>query len=305
MRDLFRFVPRCLLASLLLLPLGEPQGSQAAVTDFQACTYISTRGETFNYRLFVPLNYDPHVHYPMILLLHGGGESGTDNVKQVSNSYADRVVAHTKQAKYAAFVLAPQNSPSDDAWYGPEGGSPQWGGQTPEIPDGRPMRITKELLPGLLTTFSIDQQRMYITGISDGGVGTWDQIARDPWRWAAAVPIAGYGPPSRAPRVKDIPVWAFMGQNDGVFDPSYVRNYIQAINNLGGNALYTEYPGRGHEAYVWNTTYDNAAMWDWMFTQVKPVPEPGAIALLVAGLPGLAILWRRGRGKNYSSERGK
>ena len=167
---------RLTLAALFITPALPAFG---LASDFQARTFISSKAKPSTTASSSLSTTTPPGEYPMILLLHGGGQTGTDNYSQVNNSYADRVVAHTKLDKYAAFVLVPQNNSTDHAWY-PQGGSPQWGGQTPEIPDGRPLRITKELMPTLFNQYSIDTSRLYITGISDGGVGTWDQIARDP-----------------------------------------------------------------------------------------------------------------------------
>ena len=118
----------------------------------------------------------------------------------------------------------------------------------------------------------IDARRLYITGLSNGGYGTWDAIERWPDYFAAAAPIAGAGDPSKAAVLKDMPIWAFHGSADTVIPVSGSRDMIAAIEAAGGHPRYTEFPGAGHG--VWGYVYslnDSSErvtnFFPWLFSQ--------------------------------------
>jgi predicted peptidase len=128
-----------------------------------------------------------------------------------------------------------------------------------------PLRLTMEAIAALEKQFSIDPARIYVTGLSMGGYGSWDAIARYPDRFAAAAPICGGGDPAQAGRFAQLPVWAFHGGKDGVVKPQRSREMVEAIKAAGGTPKYTEYPDAGHDS--WTATYKDPEFFAWLFAQ--------------------------------------
>ncbi|HOT89591.1 MAG TPA: prolyl oligopeptidase family serine peptidase, partial [Bacteroidales bacterium] len=122
-----------------------------------------------------------------------------------------------------------------------------------------------KLIDSLNKNLNIGPKRIYITGISMGGFGTWDAISRWPKKFAAAVPVCGGADTSKADIIKDIPIWAFHGEKDQVVLTSRSRNMIQALKKAGGNPKYTEYPELGHN--IWGNVYTNQELFIWLFSQ--------------------------------------
>lgn len=216
------------------------------------------------YRLWVPKDYDAAKQYPLIVYLHGAGERGTDNQNHINGNGAPKLVSDEVQGKTPCFVLAPQ-CPPDKRWV-----EVDWGQKTshtmPEQPS-EPMRLLLQLLDALPKEFSLDPQRMYLTGLSMGGFGTWDLLVRRPQLFAAAVPICGGADNSTAPMIKHIPVWAFHGDADGTVFVGRTRTMVDAMKAAGATTKYTEYPGIGHNS--WDKAYAEPDLFDWLFAQRK------------------------------------
>jgi hypothetical protein len=131
-----------------------------------------------------------------------------------------------------------------------------------------PMRLTLDVLAQLRKEFNVDEKRLYVTGLSMGGYGTWDVIARNPTLFAAAVPFCGGADEATAPVIKDIPIWCFHGGADPTVPTERSRNMIKALKDAGGNPKYTEYPGVGHNS--WDKAYSEPELPKWMFAQKRP-----------------------------------
>jgi predicted peptidase len=216
------------VGGLLLLSRGA---FPAQTNDFQAKTYRNSKDETLPYRLFVPQPYEKKKRYPLMLWLHGGAGRGIDNVKQISggNTLGSHVwTTAEQQTDHPCFVLAPQ-CPEDS----------QWATEDKVIPT-RPLELVLELLKELHQTFSVDQQRLYVSGQSMGGFGTWSLIAQNPRMFAAAIPICGGGDESAAVRLKAMSIWAFHGAQDEAVSVTRSRTMIAAIKRAGGTPRYTE-----------------------------------------------------------------
>ena len=175
--------------------------------------------------------------------------------------------------------MAPGAQPSDDGW-------PQWGGPNRDFtvetggladkwPEDGPRSLWhRELGSGysamvdaMQKEFSIDADRIYVTGLSMGGFGTWDVIQRHPERFAAAVPICGGGDPAHAEQIAQVPIWAYHGDNDAVVKVERSRDMIAAIKDSGGTPRYTELPGVGHDS--WTAAYTSPDLYAWMFAQTR------------------------------------
>jgi predicted peptidase len=217
---------------------------QKPVDGFEARTF-----RNMPYRLFTPAAYDRTRKYPLILWLHGAGSVGGDNFKQISGASLRGThtwIAPAVQAKHPAFVLAPQS---------------HGGGWDQEMP------LVLGVLDLLKKEFNIDPSRIYIAGQSMGGFGTWDYITARPDLFAAAIPLCGGGDASHASVIAKTPIWAFHGAADPTVPVARSREMIAAVKRAGGNPLYTEYPGVGHE--VWFKAFQEKGLVEWLFAQHK------------------------------------
>ena len=213
------------------------------------------------YRLLLPKHVDPSkTKYPLVLFLHGAGERGDDNRKQLVHGAAE-FASDEVMAQYPCFVVAPQ-CPSGQQWV-----DTPWSADRHTMPakPSEPMRLTLELVEKLKSELPVDEERIYVTGLSMGGFGTWDAIQRSPRVFAAAAPVCGGGDTALAERIKEVPIWAFHGDTDTVVKPQRSRDMIAAIKAAGGSPRYTEYPKTGHDS--WKATYANRELYAWMFAQ--------------------------------------
>jgi hypothetical protein len=136
------------------------------------------------------------------------------------------------------------------------------------------MKLVIQSVRQVMATENVDPSRIYVTGVSMGGMGAWDAIKWEPNLFAAAVPMSGYANPNTASIIKDIPIWAFHGSNDTIVNVAGTRNIINALRAAGGNPLYTEVAGGGH--VIWNPIfYDTAGtLYPWLFAQHRATPAP-------------------------------
>ena len=123
------------------------------------------------------------------------------------------------------------------------------------------------LVDEICETYRVDEKRIYLTGLSMGGFGTWAIAGAYPERFAAAAPICGGGYPFMAPNMKDLPIWAFHGEADTVVPVEKSKEMVDAVNSNGGNAKLTIYPGVGHNS--WSQTYDNDELYEWFLSHSK------------------------------------
>lgn len=233
------------------------------VARFEARTYTDAGGEKLGYRLFKPKNHDAAKKYPLVFFMHGAGERGDNNIAQLKHGM--KVFSSEElQAQHPCFIVAPQ-VPNNQKW-----SDVNWSELKNALPSepSRSLRMAMEAIAGLQKEFSIDADRLYITGLSMGGYGTWDAISRWPDTFAAAVPVCGGGDENQAAKLTRIPLWCFHGDQDGAVPVVRSRNMIAAIKAAGGEPKYTEYPGVGHNS--WDKAYADPALYDWLFAQKRP-----------------------------------
>jgi predicted peptidase len=256
------------LATLALLAMTVQCASADELADLRAQTlkrvYRDKDGATIPYCLFVPKGYDAKQKYPLILFLHGAGERGNDNGRQLLHPDVLQLVTAKQAAKNPCFVVAPQ-CPAVAKWV-----DVNWWQRphhrTPEKP-AEPMRLTLEMLDGLTKEYSIDADRIYVTGLSMGGYGTFDLLVRRPAYFAAAVPLCGGADDARAKDFAHVPIWVFHGSKDGAVPVERSRSVVEALKKAGGNPKYTEYEGEGH--LIWKRAYAEPELADWLFSQKR------------------------------------
>ena len=132
---------------------------------------------------------------------------------------------------------------------------------------GMGARLAFEIIDGLVATLPVDRGRIYLTGHSMGGAGTWHMIAHRPRFFAAAVPVCGHPAPSTASAVKDVPIWNFHGAADDIEPVATSRVMIEALRKAGGRPIHTEYPGVGHNVFRW--AYTEPSLVDWLYAQKR------------------------------------
>jgi len=211
------------------------------------------------YRLLKPEGYDGTTAYPLLLFLHGAGERGTDNKAQLKHG-VKHLVSDEARKKYPCFVLVPQCPPHPARWA-------DWSAKgTPKEPT-EALALVLGLIDELKKQYKIDERRIYVTGLSMGGFGTWDLLARRPELFAAAIPICGGGDPASAKKFATVPIWAFHGAKDNIVRPERSREMIDALKKAGASPKYTEYPQAGHDS--WTKTYADPAVLEWLFAQKR------------------------------------
>ena len=227
-------------------------------------------GKVLKYRLLKPLGYNPNKIYPLVIFLHGAGERGDDNTSQLKHGMAE-FCKLARREKNPCYIIAPQ-CPTDEKWTNID-----WAAEVPIImPEAASdsMTLTLGVVDSMIEDAAVDKNRIYITGLSMGGYGTWDAIARRPDFFAAAMPICGGGDPTTAEKIKRIPIYCFHGDEDKVVAVEKSRIIIKAIEEAGGSPKYTEYKGVDHNS--WTQTYASDATYDWLFAQRRVNGKPDA-----------------------------
>lgn len=227
------------------------------------------------YRLFVPENYQVEGKYPLVIFLHGGGRKGSDNVSQIKDMSGPMAFVNPEiQNKYPSFILAPQ-CPKSENWRGTSCSGERLPRSLEDIKSSSTYLMLMELLENLKDDYDIDSDRIYLTGQSMGGIGTWFIALSNPDKFAAIAPICGWSLPSEAYVLVDVPVWAFHGAEDKTIPPEGSRSMVTALKEAGSTMVkYTEYPDVEHEswtkAYTEDTDHNGEAdLIEWMFSHKR------------------------------------
>lgn len=209
-----------------------------------------THTKVLQYLQYLPpaVSQDPTQRWPMILFLHGGGERG-DNLDLVKVHGIPRIV----ETQDLPFITISPQCPANRWW-------------------GDYLYALEDLVEQAINILPVDPDRIYLTGMSMGGYGTWHLAVDYPQRFAAIAPICGGGHWShevyeRILNIRHLPVWAFHGSRDRVVLPSESRELVKALKKGGGNARLTIYPGVGHDS--WTQTYANPALYEWFLSHKR------------------------------------
>ena len=252
---------------LALLFTATPFTSCAASVydafEYRSYTYTDLKSgqTTLPYRLYVPETYSSEKQYPLVIFLHGAGSRGTDNTLQLTGSglaymldfgYDDCIIIAPQCPEESQWVLTPW---ADGAY------------STDDVEISPQLAAFMEVLANVCNEYSVDFSRIYLTGLSMGGFGTWDLITRYPDVFAAAVPICGSGDPSKAKLLADsqTKIWTFHGTADPVVPYEGTASTVEAVINAGGDIKFTPYEGMKHD--TWTITYKSPEVYEWMFAQ--------------------------------------
>ncbi len=268
---LYQKILQGLVYALLITQAGYSLLIAAKKEDggFVAKEFTTARGEKIPYRLFTPKSYDPSKKYPVVLWLHGSEGRGDDNSKQISGGNIKGAQGWAEprcQNSHPCFVIAPQ-MPAGGFWATHEGAPPKDVKNLMVVEPTENLLRVVELMKAILEEYSIDKDRVYVTGQSMGGFGTWAIITAEPNMFAAAIPVCGGGDPAKAGSIKHIAIWAFHGSKDSLVPVERSRNMIKALKEVGVNPKYTEYSNMDHG--IWEKAYAESSLVSWLFNQKR------------------------------------
>lgn len=253
---------RKLLISVLLAAIYLTSDAQNQTFEYKSFT--AADGTEINYRLLQPGENAHGKKFPLIIFLHGLGERGTDNEKQLMWG-GQMFLNPATQEKYPAYVLFPQCP--ETAFWAYKDIPASFRNMKAEEQMPAPFKAVKEMIDTYLTYPEIDRSRVYIIGLSMGGMATFDMVSRFPDTFAAAVPICGAVDPSRLENVKGVSFRIFHGDADITVPVECSRAAYRALRKAGVKVEYFEYPGCGHGS--WNPAFSRDDFMEWLFKQKK------------------------------------
>lgn len=246
-----------------VIPLTAAAHGPQTNEEYQKCVYVDSNNTQLPYRMLKPENINDGDKYPLVVFLHGSGERGDDNEKQLT--YGASVFSNPANAdKFPAFVIFPQCK--EKAWtdkISPEMFMP--GSSTP--PESKSEEAVMELIANVIENNPIDQNRIYIVGISMGGIAAFDLVCRYPSVFTAAVPICGAVNPDRLSEAKDVKFLIFHGEDDDEVPSFCSREAYKALSAAGADVDYIEFAGIGHEC--WSSAFNYPTLLSWLFSKRK------------------------------------
>ena len=229
-------------ALALVLPLAAMHGTTLADQQAKHFEKEITVTAQIDYLLFLPEGYDKgDKKWPLILFLHGAGESGND-LQKVKIHGPPKIVE--SKPDFPFIVVSPQSRQR---------------GWNPDV--------LKAMLDDVCEKYRVDRDRVYLTGLSMGGFGTWSLAAAYPDYFAAIVPICGGGDPASASKLKNLPIWVFHGAKDEAVPLKRSEDMVEALKKAGADVKFTVYPDAGHDS--WTETYNNPELYRWLLNHKR------------------------------------
>ncbi len=226
---------KLVMPHLLALTAIFAAGSTFAARQTEETYKPADGSQGYRYLLYLPKG-ETNENKPLLVFLHGRGERG-DDLNLVKKHGPPKIV----EKKDLPFIVASPQCPKSDLWWKPE--------------------IVAGLVDEVVAKHPVDKSRIYLTGLSQGGFGTWATAAAYPKKFAAAAPICGGGKTEDAKKYGKLPIWNFHGDADRVVPARLSREMVAAVKKAGGDVKYTEYPGVRHDS--WTKTYANPKLYDW------------------------------------------
>ena len=227
------------------------------------------KGDTMPYRVLLPENYDASKKYPLIYFLHGAGERGNDNEKQLIHG-SKMFLNEDLRKKFPAIVVFPQCA-QESFWSNVEMGRDSSGNRAFNfLEDGEPtkaMVLAQALLKDLMKKYPIEKTQVYVGGLSMGGMGTFEIVRRNPKLFVAAFPICGGAAPATAAKIKNVHWWVFHGAKDNVVPVSCSENMVEALKKVNAEVKFTVYPEAGHNS--WDQAFAEPELMPWLFSHKK------------------------------------
>ncbi|MEQ8786382.1 MAG: prolyl oligopeptidase family serine peptidase [Pirellulaceae bacterium] len=245
MNRLLSVLVPALIAASMLTP--RTAAAEEPATGQQRGAHLDTTIRVeMDYLLYLPKDYEKQESWPLLLFLHGSGERG-DDLELVKKHGPPKLAG---EGESFPFLVASPQCPADSRW--------------------QPHELTA-LLDDLEKKYKVDADRIYVTGLSMGGFGTWALAAHTPKRFAAIVPICGGGEARWARNYGKLPVWVFHGAKDTAVPVARSEEMVEAIKKRDGDVKLTIYPEAGHDS--WTETYANPELYTWLLKQKRGQAE--------------------------------
>ena len=222
-------------------------------------------GHAMPYQILLPKNFNRKKSYPLLLFLHGAGERGTNNELQLVHG-SKMFLEKNNQEKYPAIVVFPQ-CPRNSYWSNVKGERVDDAYKFTFYEGGEPtvaMKAVQALLTDLKNTYKIDAKRMYVGGLSMGGMGTFELVYRNPKTFAAAFAICGGANTATASKITDTQWWVFHGEDDRVVNHQHSLDMVKALKDVGGNVKFSSYPEVNHNS--WDSAFAEPDFLSWIFS---------------------------------------
>jgi len=205
-----------------------------------------TKKVDLDYLEFIPQDYFSKEKWPLMVFLHGAGERGSD-LEKLKVHGPPKLVERGEELPF--IIISPQ-CPANERW------TDQWYAET-----------IIALINETIKKYNIDEDRVYLTGLSMGGFGTWDLACRYPDKFAAIAPVCGGGNPNLVSKIRNIPTWVFHGAKDNVVLLKYSQDMVEALEQYAGNVKFTVYPEANHDS--WTETYNNEELYKWFLSNKR------------------------------------
>lgn len=226
-------------------------------------------GDTLPYRILLPKDYDSTKKYPVLFFLHGAGERGRDNEKQLVHG-GKLFLQDDVRENYKAIVIFPQ-CPTNDYWSNVLRLHDESRKRTfiflEEGAADRYMVLLQELVRYVLEAYPVKKEQVYSGGLSMGGMGVFELVRRMPGIFAAAFPICSGANPATAKKMKNVSWWIFHGGKDDVVPPHHSEDMYKALKATGAKAKFTLYPNANHNS--WDSALAEPQLLNWLFSQHK------------------------------------
>lgn len=219
--------------------------ASAEKTDFISKA-VSIAGRELRYAIYVPADYDPNKPQPTILFLNGHGECGTDGLKQTTAGLGTAVSLDADAWPF--LIIFPQKQEYEANWEEEE-------------------EMVMAILDQTRNEYNVDPSRLYLTGISQGGHGTWAIASEHPELFAAIAPVCGWGDQQMAERLVGMPIWTFHGDADSAVPVKYTVAMADFLKAAGGDCKLTIYPGVEHNS--WDKAYQEEKLGEWFLQHSK------------------------------------
>ena len=231
------------LLLILFLMQGCASQSPSQLIDSELLTVVE---EKLSYYLYFPEDYESEStkNFPLLLFLHGGGESG-DTLTAIKKNGPPKLIVSGKQFPF--LILAPQN-PNKNKWWN--------------------TRAVNQLLDSIVAENRVDNKRIYLTGLSRGGGAAWEMAVQYPNKFAAMAVVCGMTPVPYASWIdKNMPIWVFHGEEDESIPISESETMVARLKEMGYDVQFTRYPGVGHDSWV--NAYNTEELYDWFIEQER------------------------------------
>ncbi len=236
--------------------------------------WMVQQGDTLPYRVLLPQNYDSTKAYPVLFFLHGAGERGRDNEKQLIHG-AKLFSREDIRGKYAFITILPQ-CPLSDYWSNVLREHDATGKRSfyflEDGEAGRYMELLQELVRHVMRVYKVKKEQVYAGGLSMGGMGTFELVRRMPGTFAAAFPICGGANPATAKKMKDVNWWIFHGAKDDVVPPQHSERMVNALKAAGAKVKWTLYPEANHNA--WDPAFAEPELIPWLLSNQRKQAPP-------------------------------